>query len=216
MTSHETALLSLLKEDDIFSDSRLSFDLREGVIWNPAKTRVVVLSSDLLTGIYKAVFYETGPGWKLIFQRCGEIWGRRLVKRLDHECATLLGLRLGDMTLENFLRFMRDYFVYHGWGSLTINVDGARETGLVQAELLDSIFSKVVDDPENMADAMICGMLSSLLGYLSGQELGCVQTQCPTKGAESSRFIITSPERLKYAEHEIRAGRKHEELVASI
>lgn len=216
MNSHENALLALFDEDDIFKDSKLTFDLREGVIWNPAKTRVVILSTDLLKGIYNAVFYETGPGWKLIFKKCGAIWGRRLAKRLDQECTMLLGRRMGDMTLENFLRFMRDYFLFHGWGSLTISVEHARESGIVEAELMDSIFADIVDDRENMADSMICGLLSSLIGYLSGQELECVQTECITKGAVSSRFIITSPARLRYAEDEIRAGKKHAELVATV
>jgi len=216
MSTTENALLSMLREDDVFTEKSLTYDLREGVIWNPAKTRLILLSTDLLSGVYKALYFETGPGWKLILQRCGEVWGGRLAKRLDQECSMLLGTRLGDLPLENFLRFIRDYFRFHGWGLLTIQVEQARESGIIEAELVDSIFTDIVDDAESMADPMLAGLLSSLIGYLSGQEIGCVQTECPTKGAASSKFILTSPTRLKYAEAEVKAGKKHQELLTTI
>ncbi|MFQ3671171.1 MAG: hypothetical protein SNJ84_06910, partial [Verrucomicrobiia bacterium] len=122
MNANAQNLLALLDENHLFHDASLTFDLREGVIWNPAKTRLCVLSTDLLGGIYRGLVEEAGPGWKFILRRCGTIWGNRLAKRLDQECTNLLGKRLGDMSLEHFLRFFRQYFVFHGWGVLTLNV----------------------------------------------------------------------------------------------
>ncbi len=214
--SSTDTLLSALKENELFSDSSLSFDLREGVIWNPAKTRLCILSSDLLTGIYKGLVDEAGPGWHMILNRCGSIWGARMAKRLDRECSLMLGQRIGDMTLEAFLNFFRDYFIFHGWGSLTLQVERSRETGFVEATLIDSIFTSIIDDPVQMADPMICGILSSFIGYLSGRELTCVQTMCPTKGSDISRFIIGTPERLKAASSMVESGSKHEELVETL
>ena len=34
------------------------YDLVGGTIWNPAKTRVIILSTDLLTGVYTALLDE--------------------------------------------------------------------------------------------------------------------------------------------------------------
>lgn len=209
-------LLDSLSLDDLFEDSRLNFDLREGVIWNPAKTRLCILSTDLLTGVYHGLKEEAGPGWSAILYRCGAIWGERLIKRLDRECTTLLGRRVGDFVLEDFVRFLRDYFTYHGWGSLRLNVSHSRESGLIDAEMTDSIFTKIVDDPDQMADAMIAGILAGSLGWLAGRDLQAVQTACPTKKAPSSRFIIGTPERIKAAEALVRAGRSHEELLQTL
>lgn len=209
-------LLDALSLDDLFNDGSLTFDLREGVIWNPAKTRLCILSTDLLSGVYHALRDEAGPGWSVILYRCGTIWGERLIKRLDRECSTLLGRRLGDFVLEDFIRFYRDYFLYHGWGGLRLEVSHARESGLVDAELHDSIFSRIVDDPDQMADAMIAGILAGSLGWLSGRDLHVVQTTCPTKGAPTSRFIIGTPERIQPAEAMVKAGRSHEELLKTL
>lgn len=216
MSAQANQLLSLLNEEELFTDASLTFDLREGVIWNPAKTRLCVLSTDLLGGIYRGLVEEAGPGWRFIFRRCGSIWGARLAKRLDQECSSLLGRRIGDISLEDFLRFIRDYFVFHGWGVLTMNVDHARESGIIEATLVDSIFAEIVDDAEEMADPMIAGILASLVGYLAGRELDCVQTECSTRGAVASRFIISAPERLRDAEAAVKSGRKHEELIQTL
>lgn len=216
MASPTDTLMAALDTDDMFQDANLTFDLREGVIWNPAKTRLCILSTDLLTGVYKGLVDEAGPGWHTILQRCGIVWGGRLARRLDQECSLLLGRRMGDMVLEDFLRFFSNYFVFHGWGALSLQCERARETGLVEATLVDSIFTDIVDDPDQMADAMICGILSSFIGYLAGRELTAVQTACATKGSDISRFIIGTPNRLSNASSMIKAGRKHEELVETL
>lgn len=211
--STTTQLLSAFDEDEFFSDASLVYDLREGVIWNPAKTRLCILSTDFLTGIYKGLVDEAGSGWQFVFYRCGVTWGERLAKRLDHECSTLLGRRMGDMTLDSFLNFITRYFTYHGWGAVTLHLENSRETGLVEATLKDSIFHQIVDDNEAMADPMISGILASMLGYLSGRKLDAIQTQCTTKGFQQSRFIIGAPERISGADLHIKNGKNHEELV---
>lgn len=213
MSAATDTLLDSLGLDDLFNDARLTFDLREGVIWNPAKTRLCILSTDLLTGVYQALVDEAGPGWSAVLYRCGDIWGERLIKRLDRECSTLLGRRAGDMALSDFLRFYRDYFTYHGWGSLRLDTSHSRESGLVDAELTDSIFTPIVKDPDQMADPMIAGILAGSIGWLAGRDLQAVQTACPTKGAPTSRFIIGAPERIKAADAMVKAGRTHEELL---
>jgi hypothetical protein len=123
---------------------------------------------------------------------------------------------MGDMVLEDFLLFFSNYFVFHGWGSLSLQCERARETGFVEATLVDSVFTDIVDDPDQMADAMICGILASFVGYLAGRELIAVQTACATKGSDISRFIIGGADRLGGAATMIKSGRKHEELVETL
>jgi uncharacterized protein len=205
-----------LQLDRFFDETKMVYDLVGGVIWNPAKTRVIILSTDLLTGVYNALQEEAGIAWKLILKNCGTIWGERVAKRLDRECGVLLEGKLGDLPLGDYLRFMTNYFVFHGWGTLELDITHAQESGVVEATLKDSIWAGIVRDPESMADPMIAGILASMVSHLSGQKLDCVQTACVTKGAEASRFIITAEERLREAEARIAAGDSHETVLAAI
>ena len=76
------SVLDRLDLDRLLNDSQFEWDLRQGVIFNPAKTRLCLFSADLLSGVYKALLDEAGEAWSLIFKRCGQIWGGRLARRL--------------------------------------------------------------------------------------------------------------------------------------
>jgi len=209
-------LVDNLDLEIFFDESRLITDLREGVIWNPAKTRVCLLSADLLTGVYKGLVDEAGPAWRIIFKNCGLIWGERVAIRLDRECQLLAGIRVGDLPLEKYLTFMTNYFSFHGWGILTMDVTKAKETGLVEAKLTNSVFASTIQNEEDMVDPMISGILASMLSYLSGHKLDAEQTVCSSKGAPASMFIITGGDRLKPVETMLAGGSTHEQILSTI
>lgn len=196
----------------LFDEGRIGFDLREGVLWNPAKTRLCLLSNDFLTGVYNAVKDEAGPAWPVIFKTCGRIWGERIMRRLEREAQVVGNLQIRELPVSMFLRFFREYFVYHGWGLMTIDVSRARETGIVTAALEDSIFAEVIRDEDEFSDPMIAGILAGMLSYMSGQDLDGVQTECISRGAEASRFVVTGAARLRgiseknQVRHDARAG----------
>lgn len=198
--------------ETFFDEGRIGFDLREGVLWNPAKTRLCLLSNDFLTGVYNAVKDEAGPAWPVIFKTCGRIWGERIMRRLEREAQVVGNLQIRELPVSMFLRFFREYFVYHGWGLMTIDVSRARETGIVTAALEDSIFAEVIRDEDEFSDPMIAGILAGMLSYMSGQDLDGVQTECISRGAEASRFVVTGAARLRgiseknQVRHDARAG----------
>jgi predicted hydrocarbon binding protein len=205
-----------LNLDSLFESDLLAYDLREGVTFNPARTRLCLLSTDLLNGVYKALEEEAGPAWRLIFKHCGRVWGQRLCRRLDRECMALAGKQLRDLPLEDFLSFVDRYFAFHGWGRVQLDVSHAPQTGIVEATLANSLFAAVITSGEEMVDSMICGILASLLGHLSGAELDCVQTACSSQGVELSRFLISAAIRLESAEDRVKSGETHAALLASL
>jgi uncharacterized protein len=216
MTKTTELLLKDIGLESFFDDTSLGYDLREGVLWNPAKTRLCMLSSDFLDGVYKSLVDEAGPAWATIFKSCGRIWGEKVMKRLERECSLVGNVQLNEVPLTVFLGFFREYFVFHGWGLLDLDVSRARETGIVTATLEDSIFAEIIRDEEEFSDPMIAGILAGMLSYVSSQKLDCVQTACISRGEESSRFIITAEPRLKDAEDRVKAGMTHDQLVEAV
>jgi predicted hydrocarbon binding protein len=214
MTSTTADLLEGL--ETFFDEGRIGFDLREGVLWNPAKTRLCLLSNDFLTGVYNAVKDEAGPAWPVIFKTCGRIWGERIMRRLEREAQVVGNLQIRELPVSMFLRFFREYFVYHGWGLMTIDVSRARETGIVTAALEDSIFAEVIRDEDEFSDPMIAGILAGMLSYMSGQDLDGVQTECISRGAEASRFVVTGAARLRGISEKIKSGMTHEQVVETV
>lgn len=216
MSTKPERIIGTLKLDSFFDEGALHCDLREGMVWNQAKTRLCLLSTDLLAGVYKALVDEAGPAWSLILKNCGTMWGVRVMRRLDREMQLLLGQRLSEIPLGDFLAFITDYFAFHGWGIVELDLSRTQESGIVEARLTHSIFAEIVSDAEEMADPMIAGILGAMISYLSGSKLDCEQTECITKGAPCSRFVITDPTRLKKVPTMIESGLNHEQVLNAI
>ena len=210
------SVLDRLDLDRLLNDSQFEWDLRQGVIFNPAKTRLCLFSADLLSGVYKALLDEAGEAWSLIFKHCGQIWGARLARRLDREFQALGQSTLGELPLSTFLSTVRGYFAGHGWGVLDIEVERAQETGIVEARFRESVFAEVIREPQDMVDPMMSGILASLLSHLANVPLDCVQTTCISRGAPASRFLISAASRLEEVPSRLRAGATHDELVGSL
>jgi uncharacterized protein len=202
--------------EQVFADHAFQFDLRGGIIWSPAKSRVCLLTGDLLRGIYVGLREEAGPAWHAIFKNCGRIWGRRVALRLDKEVAHFIGRSVGQLPLQSYVKFITDYYRFHGWGLLELDLSRTLSQGLVEVQLGNSIFSTVVQDELTMADPMIAGMLGSMFSHLSGHDLDCVQTACVTRGADCSRFIITAAQRLQDVEALVQSGVAHQEIIEKL
>ncbi|HSI82939.1 MAG: hypothetical protein ACAI35_16850 [Candidatus Methylacidiphilales bacterium] len=203
-----------------FDETRLTFDLREGSIWNAQHTRICLAPADMLAGICRGIRARAGTGWRAVLKKCGQSWGRRVAERLDHECQDTLKKRVGELPLEMYLKYMSAYFSFSGWGTLEMDLALASRRGIVQARLRDSIFAAATtsSEPEAgeilMADPMIEGLLAAMLSYISGRELACVQTACAMRGAEQSLFLISAPARIAPLEARVRAGMSHEEIIS--
>lgn len=202
--------------DRLLDDTEFHWDLREGVVFSEAKTRVCLFSSDLLSGVYKAIFEEAGEAWPLIFKTCGQLWGAKLARRLDQEFLTLFQQKPEDLSVQHYCEMITAYFAAHGWGVVTLHLEKAQESGLVEIQVKNSIFSEVVDDTEEMVDPMLAGIFASLFSHLAQQELDCVQTSCESKGAECSRFLLSAPARLSDVASEVRGGSSHEQVLARL
>lgn len=209
-------VLQQLQLDRLLDDQGFQYDLRQGVFYNPASTRCCLLSTDLLRGIYVALNEEAGEAWTVILKNCGSIWGERLARRLDRELRAMFEIELGQISVPRFLECMHDYFAFHGWGDLQIQIEHTVSRGIVEATLRDSIFLDVVDDREFMVDWLMAGILGSLFSYLSQQKLDAVQTACASQGAPFSQFLISSQERIEAATQRLNAGATHQELAGSI
>ncbi len=211
-------LIHGMELDKLFSLDNILADLREGVVTNKAKGRVCLLSTDLLLGVYNAILEEAGPAWGLLMKTCGQVWGTRLARKLVRESDIVLGKSYVDLPLQEYLLFVTEYFCFHGWGVLELDVSKAQSRGLVEASLSHSIFAEVIKEKEEneMVDHMISGILSSLFSFVSDQELDCIQTQCASLGHEQSRFVITSAERVDKALDLVESGSTHQQVVDQI
>jgi predicted hydrocarbon binding protein len=205
--------------DRLFDLDNFLTDLREGVVTNQAKGRVCLLSTDLLSGVYKALLEEAGPAWGLLLKMCGQAWGKRLARKLSDETDVLLGKEYTELPLESFLNFIVRYFSFHGWGVLELDVTQTQSRGIVEATLRHSVFAEVISEKQEgeMVDFLICGILAALMTYVSGHELDCLQTQCSSlDSSKVSRFVISDLERIEAVEELVESGAGHQRVMEAL
>jgi uncharacterized protein len=164
-------------------------DVEKGTIRTPTGTRMCALTDDFLLGFRSALVYECGKAGDKVFKRCGFRWGTTFIQRFDRELSEHYGVPARDMSTGLIERALDEAFRYHGWGKLEIDLSDY-DHGFVQLKVTDSVMPAVIGPAERPSDALMAGFFAAVFTYYSDTELDCHQTDCPSRGAEASRFVV--------------------------
>jgi predicted hydrocarbon binding protein len=185
----------------LLGEKNYHFDLTEGTVVNTAGVRLVYLSSDLIKGIYEALYFEAGEAWHLILKKCGYLWGKRVSDTLQKELEFATQQSLGQLSVVDYLKLVESYFARYGWGQVTIQLEDAPQYGIVRVTMTHSLFVSALHHLEERVDGMIAGMLQGLFEKISGQSLDCLEVACAQRDAEPCVFLISAPKRIASIEH---------------
>jgi uncharacterized protein len=192
-------------EDKVFEkllgESGYFYDLKEGTVVNHNGTRMIYLSSDIIRGIYEALYIEAGDAWKLILSNCGYRWGKQLYDGFNKELQIMSQTTLENLTVSEFVDFIENYFNQHGWGKIKIHLDDASAYGIIRVSMTYSLFADTLGHLRDRVDFMIAGMLKGLFEKVSGQTVDCLEIKCSARGgAPSCEFVITGQNRIRLLE----------------
>jgi uncharacterized protein len=171
-------------------------DVEKGTIRTPTGTRICALTDDFLLGFRTAVQFECGKATDRVFKSCGKRWGKTFVERFDRELTEHFGVPLADVSTGLVERCLDEAFRHYGWGKPTIDLS-EYDAGLVSVSVTDPVMPTVVGTADKPADALFAGFFAAVFGHYAKADLDCVQTECPTRGADASRFVVGLGERLK-------------------
>lgn len=170
-------------------------DVALGTLRTAAGTRMCVLTDDFLRGFRAAVQFECGKATDRVFKKCGVRWGTTFVQRFDRELTDHYGVPARDVSAGLVIHCLDEAFRYHGWGKLAVDL-AHYDAGLVCLTLTDSVLAEVSGAADKPADALMAGFFAGIFRHYAQQELDCQQTDCPTRGADASRFVVGLPDRL--------------------
>ena len=170
-------------------------DVEKGTLRTAAGTRMCVLTDDFLRGFRAAVLFECGKATDRVFKKCGVRWGTSFVHRFDRELTDHYGVPARDVSAGLVIHCLDEAFRYHGWGKVAVDLTHY-DAGLVGLTLTDGVLAEVSERTDKPADALLAGFFAGVFKFYAQQELDCVQTDCPTRGADASRFLVGLPDRL--------------------
>ncbi|MEY3220279.1 MAG: hypothetical protein RIT27_1636 [Pseudomonadota bacterium] len=185
----------------LFGESGYFYDLKAGTVVSHNGVRIIYLSSDIIRGIYEALYLEAGDAWKLILSNCGYRWGKQLYDGFNKELQMTHQKTLENFTINAFVEFIEHYFNLHGWGKIKVNLDDATNCGIIRVTMTHSLFVDTLNHLRDRVDFMIAGMLRGLFEKISEQNLDCLEIKCSAKGAAPScEFVITGQRRIRLLE----------------
>lgn len=171
-------------------------DVSLGATRTPRGVRVCALTNDFLIGFRDAVIFESGKAYRRVLKTCGRRWGGQFMRRFEADVTAHYQTPLAELSAGVIHACLADAFNYHGWGLLAIDLKHLDE-GVVIAEIRNPLMPEVIGESDRPVDFLMAGLLAAVFSHLSGQEVDCVQTDCPTQGADASRFLASSVERIK-------------------
>jgi uncharacterized protein len=164
-------------------------DVEKGTIRTPAGVRMCALTDDFLQGFRAALQFECGKATDRVMKSCGKKWGKTFIERFDRELSEYFGVPLTDMSAGIVEKCLNEAFRAHGWGNITIDYS-EYDNGLVQVAITDSVMPDVIGKTDKLSDALMCGFLATVFSHYANTELECHQTECPSRGADASRFVV--------------------------
>jgi predicted hydrocarbon binding protein len=164
-------------------------DVTAGVTRTPTGTRVCALPSEFLLGFRDAVIYECGRSYRAVLKAAGRRWGAQFAKRLDRELTAHYQSPFRQLPPGLVRVCLADAFAAHGYGRLAVG-PLAEDPEFDVAEVRDPVMPSLVRESDRPVDVLLAGMIGAALAHLSGKPLDAVQTDCPSLGADRSRFLI--------------------------
>ncbi|MCU0704209.1 MAG: hypothetical protein MUF18_09570 [Fimbriiglobus sp.] len=171
-------------------------DVEKGTIRTPTGTRICALTDDFLLGFRSAVQFECGKATDRVFKACGKKWGKTFVERFDRELTDHFGVPLTDVSAGLVERCLDEAFRFYGWGKPAIDLTDY-DAGLVAVSVADPVMPTVVGAADKPTDALFAGFFAAVFTHYAKTDLDCQQTDCPSRGADASRFVIGLAARLK-------------------
>lgn len=187
--------------EKLLGESGYFYDLKAGTVINYNGTRIIYLSTDIIRGIYEALYIEAGEAWKLILANCGYHWGKKLYDSFNKELQATNQTSLENFTVYDFTEFFEHYFNQHGWGKIKIHLEDASTYGIIRVSMTHSLFVDTLSHLRDRVDFMIAGMFRGIFEKISNHSLDCLEVKCSARGAAPScEFLITGQQRIRLLE----------------
>ncbi len=164
-------------------------DVTKGVTKTPTGCRIITLPSEFLIGFRDALIYECGGSYRQIMKSTGRRWGTQFAKRLERELSSFYQTPFKELPEPIIRTCLAEAFRAHGYGHLSF-ATVLEHAEFVLAEVRNPLLPALIRESDRTSDLLMAGMLGAVLAHLTGKPLDAVQTECPSLGADRSRFLI--------------------------
>ncbi len=170
-------------------------DLRSGTLTNRVGAPLIGLTDEGYLAVVNTLRDEFAEDASTILKSLGTSWGRQAGEQFVRETSAYYGRPLMELPLAMVASLLTEAFRHHGWGAFIFDFS-RYANGVLVVEVREPFEGSITKPECEALDTMLSAFLAGMLSYLAGRELGCLQTDARGRGADASRFVITTPDRL--------------------
>lgn len=179
------------------------------------------LSSSALSAIPRAslrtlrasLVRDLGGGFATVLQEAGYAGGDAVYTAMKDWCAAN-GLGAPEtLAYSQFQAAAARFFGDTGWGHVTMEPIGDTAVALDSADWAEADPAAAMPYPSCYYSA---GMLADLFGHVAQGQLGCLEVECRSMGAERCRFILASPDIISHVYAAMGAGKGYAEALKEL
>lgn len=175
--------------------------------------RLVALTRESLAALRAALLRDGGPTAAAYLQEAGFAGGQKLFDSFRAWLSERGAEAPEELELEEFERYVADYFRESGWGTLSIGSIGDAVATLDSTDWAEA-------DPEAALDAPGCsltvGMLSAFFGLMVESKFAVLEVECRSMSAPRCRFLLGNTGVMEYVYEEMGRGASYEQAVENV
>lgn len=198
----------------------LSWDMKKGVLENPAKTRMIAFPSCFMVGLLEGLEDECGQAWSIVMYRCGEWWGKRQMQRMEKILGEHFGKPLHELPTAQVHATVLEGWATEGWGRLKLDLENLQHgfvfASVSSSPITEAFLNSELDARKRPVDFLTAGALAGMFSQASDSELIGYQIACVTQGAETNEFLIGQKEVLEDVQNMVKKGMSAAEILASL
>lgn len=165
-----------------------------------------------LRALRAALVRDLGVGFAGVLQEAGYAGGEPVFEAFREWCSQNGLAAPEQLPLSLFQESAARFFVDAGWGTVSITSIGA-VAALDAADWSEADPAAAMPYPSCYYSA---GMLADFFGRVAAGQLGCMEVECRSNGAERCRFIFGNPEILGHVYQRLTEGVGYEAALGEL
>lgn len=166
-----------------------------------------------LRALRAALVRDLGDGFAGILQEAGYAGGESVFTAFRDWCGTQGIGAPESLAMSRFQDAAARFFAEAGWGTLTVTPLGDKVVALDSGDWSEADPAAAMPYPSCYYSV---GLLADLFGRVADGQLGCMEVECRSNGADRCRFLLGSPEVLGHLYQRLTEGVGYEAALAEL
>lgn len=207
------------RQDNTAGQYWLKRDVAAGVMLDPSGAPVLAFPESIMLGLIEGLEAEgkQPQQWMPVLYRCGELWGRQQMTRLETDLSRFFQAPPGGISVAQVHAALMEAWAVMGWGRIKLNPNSLAHGFLhvvIKGALLPCVLGKMNRAWESgVIDPLTAGTLAGMFAAATNADITAHQIACELRGDPAGEFVVGLHARIGSVPSLVNQGRAAAEIL---